>query len=172
VPELHRLCFALYQVAAAPATIDEVDPGTGWTVLRVAADEALWLGPHAARVDPEVAAAASLLERGAYVDDVVDGWSGLALLGDGRRDLLARLSPLRVREPDAAYRFVQGDVLGIPAKLVALPRAIVVLWPATFDAYVGACTADVGAPLVGAPEIDWAACAPSAPAAAIERTAG
>lgn len=156
---VRQLRFALLQAAAAPETIDALEPGPEWTALRVAPDEALWLGPAGAQLRPELETAAQELEPGAFVGDVTDGWNGVVLSGPERRELLARLSPLSLPEPAGGFAFVQGDVLGISGKLVVLPEATVVLWPATFSAYVGACMADVGA-VAGAAELDWADCAP------------
>lgn len=156
---VEQLRFALLQVAAASETIDALQPGPEWTALRVAPDEALWLGPAGARLAPEVEAAARELEAGAFVGDVTDGWSGVVLRGPERHELLARLTPLALPDPGAGLAFAQGDLLGISGKLVVLPDAIAVLWPATFSAYVAACMADAGARPAGAAELDWADCA-------------
>lgn len=161
MPEVHRLRFALHQISAAPTTVDEVAPGPEWTVLRVAEDEALWLGPEAARIAEAVATGARGIEPGAFVEDVTDGWSGLLLRGDNRFAAFSLLSPLSVEAAAPGPVFLQGDVLGLPAKLLVVPDAIAVFWPATFDAYVEGCLADLGTPLADAAELDWAECAAS-----------
>jgi len=148
------LRFTLIQLAAAPATIDAVDPGADWTVLGVAEDEALWLGAPDAGVDPAVERAVLELEPGACVCDVTDGWSGVLLRGPRRHEIFAAISPLRIAEPASAVALLQGDVLGLPAKIVVLPDAIAVLYPATAEWYVRESLRDVGVASRAGPA-DW-----------------
>ena len=155
MPDVTRMRFTLIQLAAAPATIDAVDPGPDWTVLEVAGDESLWLGAEDARIDAAVERSAFELEPGAGLCDVTDGWSGVLLQGDGRHETFAALSELRLASPGSGVAFVQGGVLGLPAKVVVLPGAIAVLFPATASGYVEASLRDAGAPVDAAAPVDW-----------------
>jgi hypothetical protein len=147
------LRFALTQLAAAPATIDAIDAGADWTVLAVADDEALWLGSPDTPVDPAIEDSLRALEPGVCLVNVTDGWAGLVLRGAEQMDVFAALSPLPITARENGIGFVQGDVLGLPAKVLVLRETIVVLYPATATAYVGACLGDIG--VQPAAPVDW-----------------
>jgi hypothetical protein len=172
VADLARLRFAMFQLAAEPRTIDAVEPGPAWTPLRVASDEVLWLGPHGASPGLRVVRLIAELEPKACLCDVADGWAGILVRGAGRHELLSSLSPLSIDVELNGPSFLQGDVLGVPGKILAHANSVAVLFPATASWYVGVRLADLGEPLDDAPATDWHLLAPSSVDAAVDpRTA-
>jgi hypothetical protein len=155
--EVERLLFTMYQLNGSATVINELHAGSDWTQLRVAEDEALWLGPLDSALDPALRSSVVELGPDASLCDVSDGWAGIALQGATRLEILASISPLRVRVQSGEDRIdvAQGNVLGLPAKVLSSRTAVSILLPATASWYVGACLADLGFSLEDAPAAGW-----------------
>jgi hypothetical protein len=121
VHELAREHVTLTSVFASPGAIDALT--VEGTLCRVAADEALILGPPPA---------GGVADPHAVVLDVSDGWSAFRLSGDAPRDAFAYLSALRLPEDG----FTQGDVAHVPVKVLVETGAIRLLVPSMWEAHL------------------------------------
>jgi hypothetical protein len=153
--EVEPLLFTLYQLNGSSTSLDQLAAGPEWTQVRIAKDETLWLGPPSAALDPAFASSVAELEREACLCDVTDGWAGIVLRESTRLQILAWISPLRVQSREDRIEVVQGDVLGLPAKVLSSRSAVLILFPATAFWYVGACLADLRLGLDDAPAVEW-----------------
>ena len=98
-----------------PEALDKLTPPPGVRAGRVAGDEVLWVS-EPARADELVQALGAQLSgyanRAAVVDHS-DGYALFTLAGEGREELFARLSSIRIPSTDA---FLQGSFAGVPAR--------------------------------------------------------
>jgi sarcosine oxidase gamma subunit len=98
-----------------PEALDKLTPPTGVRAGRVAGDEVLWVA-EPGRADELVQALGMQLSgygnRAAVVDHS-DGYALFSLTGEGREELFARLSSIRIPQTDA---FVQGNFAGVPSR--------------------------------------------------------
>ena len=157
MPEVARLRFTLFVVAASAAAIDAVPCGGDWHPLRIADDEAWVLGPASAAPPPEIVAALGEVEAGACICDVTDGWDALLLRGPGRHGVLRSLTPVDLDTEAGSRTLVQCDLAGVAGKVVTIAEASAVFWPATASSYIAAALAEAGVELQRAPELDWTA---------------
>ena len=129
--ELRRLSSAVVSVHAEPATLDALGPA-GAIVHRVAPDEVMVTGAADA-VDPLVTTLEEAVvgDPGAVVVDASDGWAAWAIGGADARLAFSRISPLVLPAAGTA----QGDVLRLPARVVASAAEVVVLVPAAYGAW-------------------------------------
>jgi sarcosine oxidase gamma subunit len=99
-----------------PEALDKLTPPPGVRAGRVAGDEMLWVS-DAGRADELVQALGAQLSgqgnRAAVVDHT-DGYTLFTLSGEGREELFARLSSIRIPQTDA---FVQGNFAGVPSRI-------------------------------------------------------
>jgi hypothetical protein len=97
------------------AALDKLTPPPGVRTGRVASDEVLWVAEseRAGELVDTLAAELSGHANLATVVDHSDGYALFALTGEGRREVFARLSSIRVPDTDA---FVQGNFAGVPAR--------------------------------------------------------
>jgi hypothetical protein len=117
VPELWEVTAAAKARAFGPPdALDALEPPAGVRAGRVAGDEVLWVA-EPARADELLQALSSQLgqlgNRAAVVDHS-DGYALFTLAGEGREDLFARLSSIRL---PAGGGFVQGNFAGVPARI-------------------------------------------------------
>jgi sarcosine oxidase gamma subunit len=98
-----------------PSALDKLTPPPGVRSGRVAGDEVLWVGEREAAGELVDALAAALSGHGnlATVVDHSDGYALFTLTGEGRREVFARLSSIRLPDADG---FVQGNFAGVPAR--------------------------------------------------------
>lgn len=130
--ELVAFEVGVVMVVADPAACDAI-PGDRHA-LRLAPDEAMVLSEPGSlpTVLASVADAVAALDPHAVVLDATDGWSVWGLRGDEVDAAFARLSAL---EPPRDG-FVQGEVAGVPAKVVATPGGVDMLVPSMLGAYL------------------------------------
>lgn len=125
--ELARTEVAVVACLASPEGLDALPTPAGATALRTAPDELLVLAvpEEAMAVREEAAGALAPLEEDALVLEVTDGWSAWTLSGPQAREAFSRLSALELPETGV----VQGEVAGVPAKVVAEPERLHLLVP-------------------------------------------
>ena len=106
--------------------LDRLEPPAGVGAGRVAPDEVLWLGDPGRASELEAAATSQLADAdgSTLVVDHSDGWTLLAIVGEGAEEALARVSSLRV--PDGGG-FIQGQVAHAPGKVFCRPGRLDVL---------------------------------------------
>lgn len=100
-------------------------PGAG----RVAADEVMVRGPIA----EDLRTAVRTVDPDALIREVTEGWTEVAVTGSDARDVLARVSELRL--PDGPG-FVQGDVARVVARVFVDDDGIRVLVPAYWESHL------------------------------------
>jgi hypothetical protein len=127
VVELHIVSPTVVAALASAGAIDSMRVPGGATTCRVAPREALVIGRSDLSTEEVV-----VVERGAIVEDVTDGWAGFELVGNDVHEAFARLSELEL--PNEG--FVQGDVARIGAKVVVTRDRITILVPAMLGAFV------------------------------------
>ena len=89
----------------------------GVGVLRLERDEQ----PRLATLDPD-----------ALVIDTTDGWAAITVAGGGARSSFGLLSRLEL--PDAG--FTQGEVVHVPAKVIADDEQVLILAPSMWEAHL------------------------------------
>jgi hypothetical protein len=94
---------------------------------RIAPEEVMVVGSLAG----DLAAAVRTVDDGALIVDASEGWAGLTLAGDTDA-AIRRLSELE--PPDGG--FLQGEVAGVPARVLTEPGRMLLLVPAMFEAHV------------------------------------
>jgi sarcosine oxidase gamma subunit len=99
---------------------------------RVAPDEHLLVGRNAAGPLLVAEAQAQLADPDALVVDVTDGWAGWSLRGDATREAFAHLCSIEL----PAQGFEQGDVAGVPVKILAGRNEVDVLVPAMWSEHL------------------------------------
>jgi hypothetical protein len=130
VADLRDLPLAVVLCGADAAALDRlVAPGHGARMLRIAADEALFVASPTVAEDVrrEVEDRIAALDDDALVLDVSDGWAAWSLAGDDAHRAFSFLSQL---DPPAAGTFVQGDVVRVAAKVLDEPDGLTILVPA------------------------------------------
>jgi hypothetical protein len=125
VVELVPVTASVVTCVADPSAIDRLRAVKPAIAVRVAPDEALLIGLDAARLLDEASDAIAAADADAIVLDTTDGWTGLALEGEGALEVFARVS--QVPPPDGA---MQGEVAHVPTTVVAEPGGILLLIPA------------------------------------------
>ena len=135
--ELRALATGVVTCAASPPAVDAVLSASadGAEAFRIAPDEAMLLTPSPGDTNALVASAherATGVDPDAVVLDASDGWTAWALEGDSFRGAFARLSALEL----TGAGLVQGEVTGVPVRVVAQPERLVLLVPAMWSEHV------------------------------------
>jgi hypothetical protein len=140
VLELAPLETTVVTCLADPAAVDAAVAAWEGAAMRVAPDEALLIGGTAS--DAERAARAASIDDDALVLETTGGWAIWALEGEAASQAFARISDLRppggsvdARAPDGpteTSRSLQGEVAGVPAKVLAAGGSIVVVVASTW----------------------------------------
>jgi glycine cleavage system aminomethyltransferase T len=122
-------------LASAEALDRLVPPGHGARMVRVAADEALFVADAATapEVLREVEDRIAAIESDAVVRDVGDGWAAWTLVGPDTLDGFAHVSQL---PSPAAGTWVQGDVARVGAKVLGEDGGLTILVPAYWDEHL------------------------------------
>jgi sarcosine oxidase gamma subunit len=116
VPEWQITAAAKARAFGPPEALDKLTAPPGVRAGRVAGDEVLWVSdPGRAQelVDVLGAELSGYGNRAAVVDHS-DGYALFTLSGDGREEVFARLSSIRVPQTDA---FLQGNFAGVPSRI-------------------------------------------------------
>jgi sarcosine oxidase gamma subunit len=132
--ELVEARVAVVTCAADPVACDAVSTTDDRRTLRLAPDELMVLTSSEllARTLAAITEEATAIDARAIAFDATDGWTGWGLRGDATAAAFARLSALQLPNDG----FVQGEVAGVPAKVVPVPDGIDVLVPSMFGAYL------------------------------------
>jgi len=126
VPDLVFTRVSVTACLASPEALEKLPEA-----VRIAPDEALVILPPA-KADPQIGARLARADPDAVVLDVSDGWTAWSLEGEGARDAFAHISDLEL----PTKGFVQGDVAGVPAKVVAGADGLNLLVPSMWGDYV------------------------------------
>ncbi len=132
--EITRTLVGVVTASAAAGPLDGlVVPGRA-LVCQTADDELMLLSvPEVTdEVVREVSTRLAALDPDALVIDMTDGWAAITVAGDGTRASFGRLS--RMELPDAG--FTQGEVVHIPAKVVANGEQLLILAPSMWEAHL------------------------------------
>jgi hypothetical protein len=137
VPEQWQItATAKARAFGPPEALDKLTPPPGVRAGRVAGDEVLWVS-DAGRADELVQALGAQLSghgnRAAVVDHT-DGYALFTLSGEGREELFARLSSIRIPPTDA---FVQGNFAGVPSRIFRRDDRLEVIVTADVAWFVG-----------------------------------
>ena len=132
MPELARALIGVVTASAEAGALDLLlVPGRAFA-CRVADDELLLLSarPVTGEVAREVATRLAALDPDALVIDTADGWAAISIAGDDARASFGLLSGLEL--PEAG--FLQGEVVHVPAKVVAGDdRVVLILVPSIWE---------------------------------------
>jgi hypothetical protein len=134
VLEITRTLVGVVAASAAARALDGlVVPGRAFA-CRAADDELLLLcaPPVTDEVAREVATRLAALDPDALVIDTTDGWAAISVVGSDARGSFGLLSPLEL--PDAG--FLQGEVVHVPAKVVAGDDRVLILVPSIWEAHL------------------------------------
>ena len=129
--EITRTLVGVVAASAAARALDGlVVPGRAFA-CRAADDELLLLcaPPVTDEVAREVATRLAALDPDALVIDTTDGWAAISVVGSDARGSFGLLSPLEL--PDAG--FLQGEVVHVPAKVVAGDDRVLILVPSIWE---------------------------------------
>jgi hypothetical protein len=131
--EVRSTSFGVVACHAPSDDLDALDPGEADPV-RVAPDELLLVCAPERREHVRSAAARQLdsSRDDPLVLDVSDGWAACSLVGADAHEAFAMLSPLALPATGA----VQGEVVGLPAKVLAGPTTVTVLVPSMWEAFL------------------------------------
>ncbi|HVD67638.1 MAG TPA: hypothetical protein VNF25_02950 [Actinomycetota bacterium] len=132
--EITRTLVGVVAASAAARALDGlVVPGRAFA-CRAADDELLLLcaPPVTDEVAREVATRLAALDPDALVIDTTDGWAAISVVGSDARGSFGLLSPLEL--PDAG--FLQGEVVHVPAKVVAGDDRVLILVPSIWEAHL------------------------------------
>ena len=132
--EITRTLVGVVAASAAARALDGlVVPGRAFA-CRAADDELLLLcaPPVTDEVAREVATRLAALDPDALVIDTTDGWAAISVVGSDARGSFGLLSPLEL--PDAG--FLQGEVVHVPAKVVAGDGRVLILVPSIWEAHL------------------------------------
>jgi hypothetical protein len=134
VPEAASASPGTVAVLATRTALDALVVPARATACRIADDELLLLCDRglADEIVREVATRVTVLDPDAVVVQTSDAWVAAAIVGEGMRELFAFLS--RTALPDRG--FVQGEVAGVPAKVVVEDGRITILVPSAFGDHV------------------------------------
>ena len=128
---------SLIGVVTASSTAEAIDalvmPGRAFA-CRVAEDELMVLSAPQVRdeVARAVATRVAALDPDALVVDATDGWSAITVAGDDARASFGLLSRLEL--PDLG--FLQGEIVHVPAKVVAGDDHLLILAPSMYEAHL------------------------------------
>lgn len=116
----------------APAdSLDRLHVPAGVELFRAAPDEgAAFCRPGDVGVTLE-AVTLQAVEAGGFALDLTDGWSACTVTGEARR-AFAYLSELHL--PSAGI--VAGDVLRVPARVIARESELTIMVPSPWDSYL------------------------------------
>ena len=134
---MRELARALVGVVTASAEAGALDlllvPGRAFA-CRAADDELLLLcaPPVTDEVAREVATRLAALDPDALVTDTTDGWTAISVVEDDARASFGLLSRLEL--PEAG--FLQGEVVHLPAKVVAGDGRLLILVPSIWEAHL------------------------------------
>jgi len=134
VLEITRTPVGVVTASAAARALDGlVVPGRAFG-CRTADDELLLLSvPQVTdEVVREVSTRLAALDPDALVIDTTDGWAAVTVAGDGARACFGLLSRLEL--PGSG--FTQGEVVHIPAKVVAHGDQVLILAPSMWEAHL------------------------------------
>ena len=132
--ELARAPLGVVTASAEAGALDRLlVPGRA-CACRVADDELLLLcaPPVTDEVAREVATRLAALDPDAVVIDTSDGWAAIAIVGDDARASFGLLSRLEL----PVTGFVQGEVVHVPAKVVADDGRVLILVPSIWEAHL------------------------------------
>ena len=132
--ELARAPIGVVTASAEAGALDLLlVPGRAFA-CRVAEDELLLLSAPLVtdEVAREVATRLAALDPDALVVDTTDGWAAISIAGDDARASFGLLSGLEL--PDAG--FLQGEVVHVPAKVVAGDGRVLILVPSIWEAHL------------------------------------
>jgi sarcosine oxidase gamma subunit len=131
-----------------PEALDKLTPPPGVRAGRVAGDEVLWVGEPGSADQLVQALEAQLSGHGnrAAVVDHTDGYALFTLSGDGREELFARLSSIRIPQTDA---FLQGNFAGVPSRIFRRDDRLEVIVTADVAWFVGGRLEHASHDLVG-----------------------
>ncbi|MDP9299581.1 MAG: hypothetical protein M3P43_01575 [Actinomycetota bacterium] len=132
--EVTRTLVGVVTASAAAGALDMlVVPGRAFA-RRTADDELVLLSaPQVTdEVAREVVTRLAVLDPDALVIDTTDGWTAITVAGVGARASFGLLSRLEL--PDAG--FAQGEVVHIPAKVVADDGRVLVLAPSMWETHL------------------------------------
>jgi hypothetical protein len=134
VLELAATHVAVVVCAGDMSACDAIETVAGAVPCRVAEDEVMLAGaPDAVgRLLRDATARALAADPCAVVLDASDGWAAWSLWGDSMEAAFSHLSRLRL--PDEG--FFQGDVAGVPTKVIRYPRRLHLLVPAMWRDYL------------------------------------
>jgi hypothetical protein len=136
VPDVTLLSSRFGVVAgfASAGALDAVEAPAGARACRIASDETAFVcsADAAADVLDAIAPQVARGDSDGFVLDVSDGWTGFTLTGDVER-AFSYLSELQLPGPGA---FVQGDVLRVPARVLAWEDHIDLLVPSPWGTYL------------------------------------
>ena len=134
---MRELARALVGVVTASAEAGALDlllvPGRAFA-CRAVDDELLLLcaQPVTDEVAREVATRLAALDPDALVTDTTDGWTAILVVEDDARASFGLLSRLEL--PEAG--FLQGEVVHLPAKVVAGDGWLLILVPSIWEAHL------------------------------------
>ena len=132
--EIARTRVGVVTASAAANALDGlVVPGRAF-VCRTADDEAVLLSTREVtdEVVREVSTRLLALDPDALVFDTTDGWAAITVAGDGARASFGLLSRLELPDPG----FTQGEVVHVPAKVVARDGQVLILAPSMWEAHL------------------------------------
>jgi hypothetical protein len=134
VLEITRSLVGVVTASAVARALDElVVPGRAFG-CRTADDELLLLSvPQVTdEVVREVSTRLAALDPDALVIDTTDGWAAVTVAGAGARASFGLLSRLELPDPG----LTQGEVVHIPAKVIAHDEQVLVLAPSMWEAHL------------------------------------
>jgi hypothetical protein len=134
VREITRTLVGVVTASAEAGALDVLlVPGRA-SACRAADDELLLLcaPPVTDEVAREVATRLAALDPDALVTDTTDGWTAISVVGDDARASFGLLSRLEL--PEAG--FLQGEVVHVPAKVVAGDDRLLILVPSIWEAHL------------------------------------
>jgi len=145
VPEVTRTVVGVVTASAAAGALDAlIVPGRAFA-CRTADDElSLLSAPQVTdEVAREVATRLAVLDADALVIETTDGWAAIMVAGDDARASFGLLSRLELPERG----FLQGEVVHVPAKVVADDDRVLILAPSMWEAHLhDRVTKTLGAP--------------------------
>ena len=134
MPELTRVAIGVVTASAEAGALDLLlVPGRAFA-CRLADDELLLLCARSVtdEVAREVATRLAALDPDALVLDTTDGWAAISVAEDDARASFGLLSRLELPENG----FLQGEVVHVPAKVVAGDDRVLILVPSIWDAHL------------------------------------
>ena len=132
--EIRRTLVGVVTASAGAGALDGlVVPGRAFG-CRTADDELMLLSvPQVTdEVVREVSTRLATLDADALVIDTTDGWAAITVAGGGARSSFGLLSRLEL--PDAG--FTQGEVVHVPAKVIADDEQVLILAPSMWEAHL------------------------------------